>query len=114
MRFVCIVMLLASQHLLAAERPPALPKDVSAFLERRESCDHWRGEEGYDAERQADIDWSICQSCTGSDAKLASLKKKYWSNSEVMARLKDFEVKIEPDDKAAAKVLCSATRKPAW
>src|SRR5262245_37150097 len=54
-----------------------LPAEVAAFLERRESCDHWRGEFGYDEERQSDIDWAICQACPGTDAQLARLKKKY-------------------------------------
>ncbi len=90
------------------------PVEVEKFLELRESCDHWRGESGYDKERQADIDWSICQSCQGTDTELARLKKKYSANAKVMDALHVFEPKIEPNNKAAAKRLCKTTRKPKW
>jgi hypothetical protein len=92
----------------------SMPADVQSYLDRREACDHWRGEYGYDKERQADIDWSICQTCPGSDAALALLKKKYRSNGAVMARLNTLEEQIELPDKAEAKAFCSRTRKPSW
>ena len=91
-----------------------LPKDVVKLLESRESCDHWRGEEGYDAERKADIAWAICASCTGTDEKLALLKKKYRDNKSVMDKLNELEPNVESKDKAEAKLSCSKTRKPAW
>src|SRR6266403_1776927 len=84
-----------------------LPTEVSAFLERRESCDHWRGERGYDEERQADIDWALCRACPGTDAQLARLKKKYAANKAVMQKLSEFEPNIEPKDKVAAQRFCS-------
>jgi hypothetical protein len=90
------------------------PKEVYGFLELRKSCDHWRGEFGYDKERQADIDWSVCQSCQGTDAELARLKKKYRSNTTAMAALDELDEKIEPKDKAAARRFCKSTRKPKW
>ena len=91
-----------------------LPKDVSTFLELRESCDHWRGEYGYDEERQADINWSICQSCPGTDAKLAKLKRKYRGQENILAELNGLEPQIEPKDKAAAQLFCKKIRKPEW
>ncbi len=33
----------------------AAPRPVRAFLVRRAGCNHWGGEEGYDAERAAQI-----------------------------------------------------------
>lgn len=90
------------------------PTDVKKFLALRETCDHWRSESGYDKERQADIDWSVCQSCQGTDAELARLKKKYSGNPKVMETLAELEPEIEPKDKAAAKRFCKSTRKPKW
>jgi len=105
-----LVVALCACHAGAAN----LPSEVEKFLELRASCDHWRGEEGYDKERQADIDWSICQSCPGTDADLAKLKKKYRSNAKVTAALGELAPEIEPKDKAAAKRFCKSTRKPDW
>jgi hypothetical protein len=89
-----------------------MPKDVATFLEKRESCDHWRGEEGYDKERRAEIDWSLCQSCPGTDSKLALLKKKYRDDKAMMDKLAEFESEIEPVDKAATSRFCRSLKKP--
>ncbi len=114
MKFTYISLLIGFVHLSGWAAPSEFPKDVAAFLAERESCDHWRGEPGYDDERQADINWSICQSCRGTDAKLAGLKKKYRGSKLVTEKLGEFESQIEPKDKAAAKRFCSGTRKPKW
>ena len=83
-----------------------LPEDVARYIERREACDHWRGEEAYDAEREAEILRGICQSCPGSDAGLARLKKKYTANQDVQKRLTDFEPDIEPGNEKAFRQIC--------
>jgi hypothetical protein len=92
----------------------SLPKEVAGFVERRESCDHWRGEYGYDEERQRDIDWSMCQTCAGTDSELLRLKRKYSTNAQVLEKLNEFEPSIEPKDKAEARRFCRTTRKPEW
>jgi hypothetical protein len=107
-----LVQLLLLTSLTAWAAPPAFPKDVQAFLDRRESCDHWRGEDGYDEERQKDINWAVCQSCTGTDVELARLKSKYRRDALVAKALADFEPRIEPRDKVAAARFCKAARKP--
>jgi hypothetical protein len=99
---------------LGQAAPTNFPKDVSDFLSRRESCDHWRSEAAYDDERAADIAWSSCQACQGTDAQLARLKKKYRTNAKIMEELDALDSRIEPDDKAAAKEFCRNTRKPKW
>lgn len=91
-----------------------MPKDVSSLLALRESCDHWRGEYGYDEERQADINWSICQSCPGTDAELAKLKRKYMDQENILVKLNELEPEVEPKDKAEAQLFCKKTRKPEW
>lgn len=88
------------------------PKEVSSFLEKRESCDHWRGEEGYDKQRRAEIDWSICQSCPGTDSKLVVLKEKYRADKAIMEKLAKLEPKIEPDDKGTTQRFCRSLEQP--
>ncbi len=114
MRFVIASLLAVVLYIPAWAVQSDFPEDVTTFLLDRESCDHWRGEDGYDAERKADIDWSICASCTGTDEKLPLLKKKYRDNKSVIAKLNELEPQIEPKDKAKAKLFCSKTRKPSW
>jgi len=114
MKVITVAVALLFMQVGFAAETKALPRDVSAFVERRESCDHWRGEFGYDAERQADIDWSLCRACTGTDAQLARLQKKYRENAVVMEKLSTFEAVIELQDKSEARRHCSKTRKPKW
>jgi hypothetical protein len=54
-----------------------LPADVAAFLEDRQQCEHFLGEEPYDAQRAAEIDAALARYCRGTDARLAQLKQKY-------------------------------------
>lgn len=114
MKIILLLLLIGSVHLSGWAAAPEFPKDVTAFLAEREFCDHWRGEEGYDGDRQADIDWSICQSCTGTDARLAHLKKKYRSSKLIMEKFNELEPQIEHRNKAEVKRFCRGTRKPKW
>ena len=90
----------------AASAGDALPKDVMLFVEQREACDHWRGEYGYDTARQADIDDAVCQSCVGTDDKLAKLKRKYRGKKVVLEKLAAFEADIEPEDTSQTAAFC--------
>lgn len=90
----------------AASAGNALPKDVMLFVEQREACDHWRGEYGYDEDRQADIDQAVCQSCVGTDDKLAKLKRKYQGRKEILNKLDAFEADIEPEDTSQTAAFC--------
>lgn len=99
---------------LGQATPSPFPKDVRDFLARRESCDHRRGEEGYDDERKAEIAWATCQECQGTDAALAALKRKYRGNATIIEKLGEFDSKIEPDDKDAAMKFCRSTKRPEW
>lgn len=86
--------------------------DVSDFLSRRATCDHWRGEDGYDEARKAEIASASCQACLGTDAQLASLKRKYRANAKILAELDRLDSKIEPDDKVVARTACRRASKP--
>ena len=114
MKSLGVVLALSWLGIAGEVESAGLPAEVSDFLERRASCDHWRGEPGYDEGRKADIDWAICQACPGTDAELARLQTKYAANKGVMEKLSQIEPNIEPRDKAAAQRFCSKTRKPHW
>ena len=61
----------------------ALPRDVAQFIERRDLCEHSRGEslEG-DTQRRAFVARRLRQYCVGSDAALARLRKKYADDAD--------------------------------
>lgn len=90
----------------SASAEAVLPPDVAKYIERRDTCDHWRGEEGDDKERQADIKRGQCQSCPGSDSGLAKLTKKYETNKAVRARLAQYEGRIEPLTAKERRTVC--------
>ena len=87
----------ASLALVAACAAPARV-DLADFLERRATCDHFRGEvpDPPDAERMREIERQIAATCTGTDAQLAQLKKRYRDDPAVAKQLAAFEPKIEP------------------
>ena len=78
-----------------------LPRDVQAFIGQREGCDHFRGEpwdpgeQPETKERREFIFKNIKELCTGTDKRLADLRRKYQNNARVIDRLKNFEDKIE-------------------
>ena len=72
-----------------------LPEDVARFIERRDECDHFRGEAAYDAKRREFLEQQTRELCVGTDKQLADLKKKYGGNKAVMTKLDDYEAQIE-------------------
>ena len=72
-----------------------LPEDVARFIERRDACDHFRGEEAYDAKRREFLEQQTLKLCIGSDRQLAELKRKYGTNKTVMTKLNEYEDQIE-------------------
>ncbi len=82
----------------AAEVPAVAggaPADVAAFRRERDECDHFRGEEPYDAKRAAELKTQLLKFCKGTDTRLAGLRKKYAGQPAVLATLKDYEERIE-------------------
>jgi hypothetical protein len=77
----------------------ALPADVKAFVERRDLCDHFRGEEPYDAERRKFLETRTRSLCKGTDRKLMALKSKHKANPEALAKLNQYEPQIEAPSK---------------
>ncbi|WP_442679976.1 hypothetical protein ACSBM8_01860 [Sphingomonas sp. ASY06-1R] len=74
----------------AATAPP--PADVKAFLERREQCAHWAGEEPYDAARGREIATAIRRlRCDRIDADAARLRQRYQHTPDITKLLDDTE-----------------------
>lgn len=71
------------------------PQEVTSFMVDRDSCDHFRGEEPYDAERRVFLMESIAELCTGTDAKLAMLRRRYAGDPAVIAALHGYDDHIE-------------------
>lgn len=82
---------------VAASAAP-FPREVTQFMVERDSCDHFRGEEAYDAERRAYIEENVAELCHGSDATLATLRRRYAADPSVTAALHGYEDRIEGRD----------------
>lgn len=74
------------------------PADIEAFIDRREICDHFRGEDAYDAERGRFLAQQTEESCTGTDSELVRLKDKYKNDNAIMQLLERFEIDVEAND----------------
>lgn len=80
-----------------SEATKGQPKDIQTFLERSAACQHFGGEEGYDAERRAFLNkqWKKYK-CERIDRDLLRLKKKYAKQRNHLKILEKYE-DIEPD-----------------
>ena len=74
---------------------PGMTNDVDAFMQRREMCDHFRGEDAYNQARAKEIDAGVKEYCTGTDKELEGLKAKYAKDPKVMDELGGYEDPIE-------------------
>jgi hypothetical protein len=91
---VCLALLMSASIVLAKN---PLPRDVQKFVDRREGCDHMRGEmpDPSENQRMKEVNREIEKLCKGTDGQLVQLKKKYASNRQVMQRLNEYEDGIE-------------------
>lgn len=97
---ILAIIYCAASLLHAAAIKPAtnLPPDVTKFKERRDLCDHFRGEAPYDEERKKFLIENLEKYCKGTDGELAALKAKYMDDPNVMQALDGYEDKIEATD----------------
>ena len=86
---ILLAFAMAAAAMPAPQRP--LPSDVRRLIDKRDTCEHWIGEEGYDAARQREINRNVRQSCTGVDRELDRLRRVYRHNPRVLAALKDYD-----------------------
>ena len=65
-----------------------LPQPVRDFIDRRANCNHWMGEEGYDAARRAEINRSYDRlRCAALAVDEQRLKRRYVGNRLVWRAL---------------------------
>ena len=90
-----LALLFATLVLSVARAQSALPADVARFVEQRDGCDHFRGEDPYDAERAKFLKERTRELCAGTDRRLKVLKEKYKTNPQVLSKLNEYEPQIE-------------------
>lgn len=82
-------MILFALALMAAPDRP-LPPRVRRFIERRQGCDHWRGEYSPDPARRRQIERGVASECTGIDRELVRLRQLYRRTPSVLHALDDY------------------------
>src|SRR5262245_35504633 len=93
---VCVSVLLSNACTEKKElAKDTVPQDVQRFQKNRDLCDHFRGEEGYDADRRKFLAEQVKTYCTGTDASLNSLKQKYKDDKMISNTLNKYEERIE-------------------
>lgn len=87
--------MIAAMLLALATAPQVLPREVRSYVARRDSCDHFRGEDSPDEQRRKEIEAATLRFCTGTDRQLARLKRTYAHNRAVQRRLDRYDPRIE-------------------
>jgi hypothetical protein len=81
--------------LLSACMHNILRTDLERFVERRELCDHFRGEisgePNKNPERELEVNTALDKYCKGIDGQLASLKERYKADTSISAKLSTYE-----------------------
>lgn len=63
----------------------AAPAPVRAFIQRRDECEHWGGEEPYDKARRREIEAAVRDlRCTALDRDEAALKRRYAARPDLI------------------------------
>jgi hypothetical protein len=88
----------ATAALLAACATSPPSPDLATFLERRATCDHFRGEvpDPPDPQRLREVSQQAEAYCAGTDAQLAALRQRYRDDPVVTKQLAQFEDRVEP------------------
>jgi hypothetical protein len=99
--WLCLILFTLSLRAFAEP----LPRDVQKFVDRREGCDHMRGEFPDRGEKQRvnEVTREINKLCAGTGKELAQLKRKYAANSTIMQILNQFEPGVELSEATARK-----------
>lgn len=101
MRYVALIFLVVvgigapAEAKRAASSARTLPADVRAFVARRDTCDHFRGEDADDPARQREIARGLKRYCTGTDDALARIKARYRGNARVLRLLSRYDANVE-------------------
>ncbi|WP_425330410.1 hypothetical protein [Xanthomonas citri] len=67
-----------------------MPEDVRKLVEDYDTCEHFAGEEPYDADRRHEIEVAVAQFCTPAPARLATLMQRYRNDAHVSQWLRQY------------------------
>lgn len=73
----------------------ALPGDVLRFIERRDRCEHFGGEESYDDARRREIEVAVARHCRGTDKVLLLLHQRHHGRRDVLQAPSPYDNRIE-------------------
>jgi hypothetical protein len=66
-----------------------LPHDIRDFIDRRANCNHWAGEEPYDAERRAEIEAATNRlGCARLEKDEVTLARRHSKNGHALKALR--------------------------
>lgn len=88
---ILVVLALVGASATASGKPDqvqelqkGMPKPVAELISRIVECNHWAGEEGYDAERRAEINKAISQlRCANLEKDVNVILRQYGSDPAV-------------------------------
>lgn len=88
------------------------PRDVRHFVDKREGCDHMRGEipDPSEKRRMKEVNREIRKLCTGTDRELRKLKRKYVADAAVIHVLSEYEPDIEVPESQLPKNMRTAEK----
>lgn len=75
----------------AAVPPPDPAAEVSRLAKRIEACEHFAGEEPYDAARAAELRQQVEANCPGNQAEHARLRRQHAANPAIKRQLDRLE-----------------------
>jgi len=68
----------------------SLPRDVRIHIDRQRNCNHWAGEEPYDADRRRQIESALKElHCERLDREARSLRHRYLRSPMILKALRD-------------------------
>ncbi|MBV6807059.1 hypothetical protein [Xanthomonas euvesicatoria] len=67
-----------------------MPEDVRKLVDDYDTCEHFAGEEPYDADRRHEIEVAVAQFCTPAPARLATLMRQYRHDAHVSQWLRQY------------------------
>lgn len=95
-----VTLILCGITSVAVAESKSVPEEVKSYIAERNICDHFRGEpiEGNSPEqieRREFVADSLDIYCSGTDKRLAALKRRYKNNRAAMDTLNEYEERIE-------------------
>ncbi|WP_372362938.1 hypothetical protein ACCQ10_09700 [Xanthomonas sp. NCPPB 1325] len=72
-----------------------MPDEVRALVDDYDTCEHFAGEEPYDADRRHEIEVAVAQFCTPAPARLAKLMQQYRNDAHISEWLRQYAVQAD-------------------